>query len=200
MLAVADADVTDPEAVDAAFAEVDDAPGPLEVLVGEHRHHRGHPAAADPRRRPRVIVVDANLPPGSFRLAEQTAKGMLPGFAQRIIYISSGVRELGSSKAGWLHHQQGRPPHRHGQFHRPRARQSLDHRQHGAAPASSRTEWPRSSPRRKEDQFQARIPLRPHYATTEEVTAAWSGSSPTTRAAYVTRAVIPVDSGLGIGH
>ena len=43
-------DITDPAQVDAAFAEVESALGPVEVLVANAGHHPRHPADADERR------------------------------------------------------------------------------------------------------------------------------------------------------
>ena len=88
-------DVTDPAAVEAAFAEVEAAHGPVEVLV----------ANAGITRDTLLLrmseddwssVIDTNLT-GSFRLAKRAAKGMLRLRRGRIIFISSVVGLLGSA-------------------------------------------------------------------------------------------------------
>ena len=79
-------DVTDPEAVDAAFAEIEEKHGPVEVLV----------ANAGITKDTLVLrmsdddwsaVIDTNLT-GSFRVAKRATKGMLRLRRGRIIFIS----------------------------------------------------------------------------------------------------------------
>ena len=88
-------DVTDPEAVEAAFAEVEEKHGPVEVLV----------ANAGITRDTLVLrmseddwasVLETNLT-GSFRVAKRAAKGMLRQRKGRLIFISSVVGLLGSA-------------------------------------------------------------------------------------------------------
>src|SRR5215475_13750597 len=87
-------DVTDAEQIDAAFSEVEDAHGPVEVLVanagitddtllmrmGEEQFTR---------------VIDANLG-GAYRVARRAARGMLKARWGRMIFISSVVGMLRS--------------------------------------------------------------------------------------------------------
>ena len=88
-------DITDPEAVEAAFATVEAEHGPVEVLV----------ANAGITKDTLVLrmsdsdwdsVIATNLT-GSFRLARRAAKGMLRLRRGRIILISSVVGLLGSA-------------------------------------------------------------------------------------------------------
>ena len=88
-------DVTDPASVDAAFAEVEAAHGPVEVLV----------ANAGITRDTLLLrmsdedwssVIETNLT-GSFRVAKRAAKGMLRLRRGRLIFISSVVGLLGSA-------------------------------------------------------------------------------------------------------
>jgi 3-oxoacyl-[acyl-carrier protein] reductase len=187
-------DVTDPEAVDAAFAEVEAAHGPVEILV----------ANAGITKDTLVLrmseddwsdVIDTNLT-GSFRVAKRAAKGMLRLRRGRIIFISSVVGLLGSagqvnyaaSKAGLVG------------MARSLARElgSRSITANVVAPGFVETEMTDVLPEEKKAEYRAQIPLQ-RYATSAEVASVveWLASD---GAAYVTGAVIPVDGGLGMGH
>lgn len=187
-------DVTDPEAVEAAFAEVEEKHGPVEILV----------ANAGITRDTLVLrmseddwstVLETNLT-GSFRVAKRAAKGMLRQRKGRIIFISSVVGLLGSagqvnyaaSKAGLVG------------MARSLARElgSRSITANVVAPGFVETEMTDVLPEEKKAEYKAQIPLG-RYATTDEVaaTVTWLASD---GAAYVTGAVIPVDGGLGMGH
>ena len=87
-------DITDAAAVDAAFAEIEAAHGPVEVLVA----NAGITADTLLLRMSEddwSSVIDTNLT-GSFRLAKRASKGMLRLRRGRIIFISSVVGLLGS--------------------------------------------------------------------------------------------------------
>src|SRR5690606_38498629 len=93
-LAVA-CDVTDQAQVDEAFARIEQAHGPVEVLV----------ANAGITRDTLVLrmsdddwdaVLDTNLT-GSFRVARRAARGMLRLRRGRIVFVSSVVGLLGSA-------------------------------------------------------------------------------------------------------
>ena len=88
-------DVTDPETVETAFAEVEQAHGPVEVLV----------ANAGVTRDTLLLrmgeedwssVIETNLT-GSFRVAKRAARGMLRLRRGRIVFISSVVGLFGSA-------------------------------------------------------------------------------------------------------
>ncbi len=187
-------DVTDPAAVDAAFAEVERAHGPVEVLV----------ANAGITRDTLVLrmseddwgdVIDTNLS-GSFRVAKRAARGMLRLRRGRIIFISSVVGLLGSagqvnyaaSKAGLVG------------MARSLARElgSRSITANVVAPGFVETEMTEVLPEEKKAEYRAQIPLQ-RYAGTDEIASVvtWLASD---GAAYVTGAVIPVDGGLGMGH
>src|SRR3954468_15582084 len=88
-------DVTDAESVDAAFAEVEEAHGPVEVLVA----NAGITHDALMLRMSEddwSSVIETNLT-GSFRVAKRAAKGMLKLRRGRLIFISSVVGLLGSA-------------------------------------------------------------------------------------------------------
>ncbi|MGH3361616.1 MAG: SDR family NAD(P)-dependent oxidoreductase, partial [Nocardioides sp.] len=88
-------DITDQAAVEAAFAEIEEAHGPVEVLVA----NAGITADTLVLRMSEEdwsSVIDTNLT-GSFRLAKRAAKGMLRLRRGRIVFISSVVGLLGSA-------------------------------------------------------------------------------------------------------
>ena len=128
-------DITDPEAVEAAFAQVEEAHGPVEVLV----------ANAGITKDTLLLrmseddwssVIDTNLtgvlPAGQARLQGDAAAAARPDRLRLV-----GRRAAGLGRAGQLRRLEVRPG-RHGPVHRPRARVAVDHRQRRGARASSR--------------------------------------------------------------
>jgi 3-oxoacyl-[acyl-carrier protein] reductase len=187
-------DITDPEAVDAAFAEVEAAHGPVEVLVA----NAGITADTLLLRMSEddwTSVIETNLT-GSFRLAKRAAKGMLRLRRGRIIFISSVVGLLGSpgqvnyasSKAGLVG------------MSRSIARElgSRSITANVVAPGFVQTDMTDVLTDDQKASIKAQVPLG-RYAQPDEVAAAvtWLAGD---GAAYVTGAVIPVDGGLGMGH
>ena len=187
-------DITDPEAVDAAFAEIEEKQGPVEVLV----------ANAGITKDTLLLrmseddwsdVIDTNLT-GTFRVTKRAAKGMLRLRRGRIILVSSVVGLLGSagqvnyaaSKAGLVG------------MARSLARElgSRSITTNVVAPGFVETEMTEVLPEEKKAEYKAQIPLQ-RYASVDEVAATvqWLASD---GAAYITGAVIPVDGGLGMGH
>jgi len=187
-------DVTDPAAVDAAFAEIEAAHGPVEVLVA----NAGITADTLVLRMSEddwSKVIDTNLT-GSFRLAKRAAKGMLRLRRGRIIFISSVVGLLGSagqvnyaaSKAGLVG------------MARSLARElgSRSITANVVAPGFIETDMTGSLTDEQKAFIKAQVPLG-RYGAAEEIaeTVLWlTGPG----ASYVTGAVIPVDGGLGMGH
>lgn len=187
-------DVTDSAAVDAAFAEVEDKHGPVEVLVS-------NAGITDDTLLLRMTeeqftrVIDTNLT-AAYRVAKRASRGMLKARSGRIVFISSVVGLSGSagqvnyaaSKAGLVG------------MARSIARE-LGPRGITAnvvAPGFVDTDMTRALSEDRRKEILAQIPLG-RYATPEEVaaTVAWLASP---AAGYITGAVIPVDGGLGMGH
>lgn len=187
-------DITDAEAVDAAFKEIEAAHGPVEILV----------ANAGITRDTLVLrmsdddwssVIDTNLT-GSFRVAKRAAKGMLRLRRGRIIFISSVVGLLGSpgqvnyaaSKAGLVG------------MARSLARElgSRSITANVVAPGFVQTDMTDVLPDDQKAAYQAQIPLG-RFAAVEDIAGAvtWLAGE---GGSYVTGAVIPVDGGLGMGH
>jgi 3-oxoacyl-[acyl-carrier protein] reductase len=187
-------DVTDADSVDAAFAEVEAAHGPVEVLVSNAGITKDT-LVLRMSEEDWSSVLETNLT-GSFRVTKRAAKGMLRLRRGRLIFVSSVVGMLGSagqvnyaaSKSGLVG------------LARSLARElgSRSITANVVAPGFVETEMTAVLPEDKKAEYKAQIPLQ-RYATTAEVASVvtWLASE---GAAYVTGAVIPVDGGLGMGH
>ena len=187
-------EITDPEQVDRAFGEVEEAHGPIEVLVSNAGLTRDtllmRMSDSD-----WADVVDTNLG-GSFRVARRAARGMLRARWGRIVLVSSVVGMLGSvgqvnyaaSKAGLVG------------LARSVARElgSRGITANVVAPGFVDTDMTASLPEATREQYRAQIPLQ-RFATPEEVAAVVAFLT-SDEAGYVTGALVPVDGGLGMGH
>jgi 3-oxoacyl-[acyl-carrier protein] reductase len=187
-------DITDPQAVDAAFTRIEEEHGPVEVLVA----NAGVTAdtlllrmSEDDWSR----VIDTNLT-ASFRLAKRAAKGMLRLRRGRIVFISSVVGLLGSagqvnyaaSKAGLVGMARS--------LSRELGSRSIT--ANVVAPGFVDTDMTAVLTDEQKDAIKQQVPLQ-RYGTPEEIAAAvtWLTGE---HGGYVTGAVIPVDGGLGMGH
>ncbi len=187
-------DITDQEAVDAAFTRIEEEHGPVEVLVA----NAGITADTLVLRMSDddwSSVIDTNLT-GSFRLAKRAAKGMLRLRRGRLVFISSVVGLLGSagqvnyaaSKAGLVG------------MARSLARElgSRSITANVVAPGFIETDMTAVLTDDQKTAIKTQVPLG-RYGSVDEVadTVLWlTGQG----ASYVTGAVIPVDGGLGMGH
>jgi 3-oxoacyl-[acyl-carrier protein] reductase len=187
-------DVTDAEQVEAAFAEIEEKQGPVEVLV----------ANAGITRDTLLLrmsdddwdaVIDTNLT-GSFRVVKRASKGMLRLRRGRIVFISSVVGLLGS--AGQVNYAASKSAMVGMARSISRELGSRSITANVVAPGFVETEMTAVLPEETQKAYKAQIPLG-RYASVDEVAAvvAWLGSD---AAGYVTGAVIPVDGGLGMGH
>ncbi|MGH3508146.1 MAG: 3-oxoacyl-[acyl-carrier-protein] reductase [Nocardioidaceae bacterium] len=187
-------DVTVPDAVETAFAEVEEQQGPVEVLVANAGITRDT-LLLRMSEEDWSSVLDTNLT-GTFRVAKRAAKGMLRLRRGRLILISSVVGLLGSagqvnyaaSKAGLVG------------MARSMARElgSRGITANIVAPGFVETDMTAELPEAKQDEYKSAIPLG-RFATTDEIAAVvrWLASD---EAGYITGAVVPVDGGLGMGH
>ncbi|MEV0797013.1 MULTISPECIES: 3-oxoacyl-[acyl-carrier-protein] reductase [unclassified Kribbella] len=187
-------DITDQEQVDAAFDAIQEAHGPVEVLV----------ANAGVTRDTLLLrmsdddwdtVIQTNLT-GAFRVARRAAKGMLRLRKGRIVFISSVVGMLGSpgqvnyaaSKSGLIG------------MSRSIARElgSRGITANVVAPGFVETDMTAVLPEETQKQYLSQIPLG-RFGLTEEIANAvrWLASP---EAGYITGAVIPVDGGIGMGN
>lgn len=187
-------DVTDTEQVDAAFTEVEQAHGPVEVVVA-------NAGITDDTLLMRMSeeqftrVVDANLT-GAFRVARRAARNMLRARWGRIVFISSVSGLMGSpgqvnyaaSKAGLIG------------VARSIARElgSRNITANVVAPGFVSTDMTDAVSEERRAAILAQIPAG-RYATPDEVAAAVTFLA-SDAAGYITGAVLPVDGGLGMGH
>ena len=187
-------DVTDPASVDAAFAEVEAAQGPVEVLVANAGVTRDQLILRMPEE-DFAAVVETNLA-GSWRVAKRAAKGMLRLRRGRVVFISSVVGLLGSagqsnyaaSKAGLVG------------LARSLARElgSRGITFNVVAPGFVETDMTAALPEDLQQTYKGQIPLG-RFASVDEVAGVVRFLA-SDEAAYVTGAVVPVDGGLGMGH
>ncbi len=187
-------DITDPQAVEAAFAEIAEKHGPVEILVA----NAGVTADTLLLRMSEEAwsrVIDTNLT-ASFRLAKRAAKGMLRMRRGRIVLISSvvgltgqaGQANYAASKAGLVGLARS--------LSRELGSRSIT--TNVVAPGFVDTDMTAVLSDDQKKSIMEQVPLG-RYGTVEEVASAvlWlTGEG----GGYVTGAVIPVDGGLGMGH
>ncbi|MEY2767582.1 MAG: hypothetical protein RI939_891 [Actinomycetota bacterium] len=187
-------DVTDAAQVDAAFKEIEEKFGPVEILVSNAGITKDtlllRMTEAD-----FAAVVDANLT-AAFRVVKRATQGMLRARKGRIILMSSVVGLLGSagqanyaaSKAGLVG------------FARSLARElgSRSITVNVVAPGPVETDMTAALGEDRLKELTSQVPLA-RMATADEIAGVvefLAGPD----AGYVTGAVIPVDGGLGMGH
>ena len=188
-------DITSTEDVERAFAEIEAAHGPVEVLVANAGITRDT-LVLRMTEEDFTAVLDTNLT-GAFRVAKRGAKSMLRQRKGRIIFISSVVGLLGSpgqvnyaaSKAGLVG------------MARSMARElgSRSITTNVIAPGFIETAMTAELTEDRQKQILDAVPLRPLRAGPRRSPAS-SSSWPPREAAYITGAVVPVDGGLGMGH
>jgi 3-oxoacyl-[acyl-carrier protein] reductase len=187
-------DVTDPGQVEAAFAQVESALGPVEVLV----------ANAGITRDTLLMrmsdedwdqVIATNLT-GAFRVARRAARPMIRGRFGRIVFISSVVGQMGSagqvnyaaSKSGLVG------------MARSLARElgSRGVTANVVAPGFIKTDMTAALGEDLVKKYAEQIPLG-RFGSVADIagTVEFLASD---AAGYITGALIPVDGGLGMGH
>lgn len=188
------ADVTDAASVDAAFTQVEEAHGPVEVLVANAGITRDT-LLLRMSEDDFTDVLDTNLT-GAFRVLKRASKGMLKLRRGRVVLISSVVGLYGSpgqinysaSKSGLIG-----------------MARSLTRELGGrgitanvVAPGFVRSDMTDALDEATQKKYLESIPAG-RFAETEDVARAvrWVASED---AAYISGAVIPVDGGLGMGH
>lgn len=187
-------DITDPEQVERAYKEIEDAHGPVQVLVANAGVTRDQ-LLLRMSEEDFTSVVDTNLT-GTFRVVKRASRGMLRARSGRIVLISSVVGLLGSagqanyaaSKAGLVG------------FARSIARElgSRGITCNVVAPGFVDTDMTRALSDEQRDAIMGQVPLG-RYADAGEIASAVRFLA-SDEAAYITGAVIPVDGGLGMGH
>ncbi|TFI00808.1 beta-ketoacyl-ACP reductase [Micrococcus lylae] len=192
-LAVA-CDVTDSASVDAAFTQVEQAHGPVEVLVANAGITKDQ-LLLRMSEDDFTSVVDTNLT-GSFRVVQRATKGMMRLKRGRIVLVSSVVGLLGSpgqvnyaaSKSGLVGMARS--------ITRELGARGIT--ANVVAPGYIDTEMTQGLDEDLKKQYKKSIPAG-RFAQPSEVAdvVTWLTSD---QAAYISGAVIPVDGGLGMGH
>lgn len=188
------ADVTDGESLDKAYAEVEAALGPVEVLV----------ANAGITKDTLVMrmsdeefdsVVDTNLG-GTFKVVKRAVKGMLKARFGRILLISSVVGLYGS--AGQVNYSSSKSALVGMARSLTRELGARGITTNVVAPGFIETDMTAALPEEQQEQYRKNIPAG-RFAQPSEVAkvCAWLASDD---AGYISGAVIPVDGGLGMGH
>ena len=187
-------DVTDPEQVEACFAEAELAHGPVEVLVS-------NAGITDDALLLRMDedafarVLDTNLT-AAFRFAKRASRSMLRARWGRLVFVSSVVGLSGSAgQAGYAASKSGLVG-----FSRSLARElgSRGITSNVVAPGFVDTDMTADLTDARKAVLRESIPLG-RTATADEIAAAIAFLT-SDDAAYITGAVLPVDGGLGMGH
>jgi 3-oxoacyl-[acyl-carrier protein] reductase len=187
-------EVTDTASVDAAFREVEESQGPVEVLVANAGMTRDQ-LLLRMTDEEFTSVVDTNLT-GAFRCVRRASKGMIRLRRGRIVLISSvvglyggpGQANYAASKAGLVGLARS-------------VTRELGGRGITAnvvAPGFISTDMTAALPEDRKTAYKAAIPAG-RFAEPEEVARVvrfLAGDD----AGYISGAVIPVDGGLGMGH
>ncbi|QEO10057.1 beta-ketoacyl-ACP reductase [Protaetiibacter larvae] len=188
------ADVTDAASIDAAFTEVEEKLGAVEVVV----------ANAGITRDTLLLrmsdddftqVIDTNLS-GAFRVVKRASKGMLKARFGRVILVSSVVGLLGS--AGQVNYAASKSGLVGIARSLTRELGSRGITANVVAPGFIETDMTAELPEDQQKQYLSQIPAG-RFASPLEVARviAWLASDD---AGYISGAVIPVDGGLGMGH
>ncbi|MFN5159475.1 MAG: 3-oxoacyl-ACP reductase FabG [Rhodoluna sp.] len=188
------ADVRDAAALDAAFAEIEEKLGPVEILVA-------NAGITKDTLLMRMTdeefeeVIDTNLS-GSFRVLRRATKSMIKAKFGRVILVGSVVALLGSpgqvnyssSKSGLIGMARS--------LTRELAGRGIT--ANVVAPGFIDTDMTAELGEELTAEYKKRIPAG-RFASPEEVAKVilWLASDD---AAYISGAVIPVDGGLGMGH
>jgi 3-oxoacyl-[acyl-carrier protein] reductase len=188
------ADVTDPASLDAAFAEVEEKLGPVEILVANAGITRDTLLMRMTDEQFEE-VVNTNLN-GVFRVVRRASIGMIKKKFGRVILIGSVVGLLGS--AGQVNYSSTKSALVGMARSITRELGARNITANVIAPGFIDTDMTAALAEDQQAEYKKRIPAG-RFASPEEVArvVAWMASD---EAAYISGAVIPVDGGLGMGH
>ena len=188
------ADVTDAASIDAAFTEIEEKLGPIEVVVANAGITRDT-LLLRMSEEDFTDVIDTNLN-GAFRVVKRASKGMLKARWGRVILVSSVVGLLGS--AGQINYSASKSGLIGIARSLTRELGSRGITANVVAPGFIETDMTAELPEAQQADYKKSIPAG-RFATPSEVAKviAWLAGDD---ASYISGAVIPVDGGLGMGH
>lgn len=188
------ADVTDSASLDAAFAEVEEKLGAVEILVANAGITRDT-LLMRMSDEDFEAVANTNLN-GVFRVVRRASLGMIKKKFGRIILIGSVVGLLGS--AGQVNYSSTKSALVGMARSITREIGSRNITANVVAPGFIDTDMTAALAEEQQAEYKKRIPAG-RFASPQEVArvVAWIASDD---AAYISGAVIPVDGGLGMGH
>lgn len=188
------ADVTDSASLDAAFAEVEEKLGAVEILVANAGITRDT-LLMRMTDEDFEAVANTNLN-GVFRVVRRASLGMIKKKFGRIILIGSVVGLLGS--AGQVNYSSTKSALVGMARSITREIGSRNITANVVAPGFIDTDMTAALAEDQQAEYKKRIPAG-RFASPQEVArvVAWIASDD---AAYISGAVIPVDGGLGMGH
>jgi len=187
-------DVTDGQSVETAFAKIENEIGQPEIIV----------ANAGITKDGLVMrmsdedfesVIDANLT-GAFRVAKRATKGLLKLKRGRLIFVGSVVGSVGAagqvnysaSKSGLVGMARS--------FARELGSRGIT--ANVIAPGFVETDMTANLDEKRRGDIAAQVPLG-RFCSAEEIAEVVSFIA-SSKASYITGAIIPVDGGLGMGH
>lgn len=187
-------DVTDGQSVESAFAKIESEIGQPEIIV----------ANAGITKDTLVMrmsdedfesVIDANLT-GAFRVAKRATKGLLKLKRGRLIFVGSVVGSVGAagqvnysaSKSGLVGMARS--------FARELGSRGIT--ANVITPGFVETDMTSSLDEKRRSEIAAQVPLG-RFCSAEEIAEVVSFIA-SSKASYITGAIIPVDGGLGMGH
>ena len=187
-------DVTDGQSVESAFAKIESEIGQPEIIV----------ANAGITKDTLVMrmsdedfesVIDANLT-GAFRVAKRATKGLLKLKRGRLIFVGSVVGSVGAagqvnysaSKSGLVGMARS--------FARELGSRGIT--ANVIAPGFVETDMTSSLDEKRRSDIAAQVPLG-RFCSAEEIAEVVSFIA-SSKASYITGAIIPVEGGLGMGH
>lgn len=187
-------DIADTASVDAAFTQVEEAHGPVEVLVANAGITRDQ-LLLRMSDEDFEQVLDVNLT-GAFRCVRRASKGMIRMRRGRVVLISSVIGLYGgqgqvnyaASKAGLVGMARS--------ITRELGARGIT--ANVVAPGFIDTAMTAALPAERQEAYRAAIPAARFGAADEVAGVVQFLASPD--AAYISGAVVPVDGGLGMGH
>ncbi|WP_265523652.1 beta-ketoacyl-ACP reductase [Oerskovia flava] len=188
------ADVTDTAAVDAAFTQIEQELGAVEVLVANAGVTRDQllMRMSDEEF---TSVLDVNLT-GTFRCVRRASKGMIRQRRGRIVLISSVIGLYGG--AGQVNYAASKAALVGMARSITRELGGRGITANVVAPGFIETAMTAQLPQERQDAYKATIPAG-RFAQPDEVAAAVQFLA-SDEAGYISGAVLPVDGGLGMGH